>query len=544
MPPHPHPAAPGFASRQLPGVGAPPFWEPKDLEVELKPLFGCKIGEDDWGQGKECDPDWDDNTAPEEPPPPIVHGGYCGSVPSEVETIGFDCDRHRCSLDSCNDATALCWPINSGQYSPKSRAIPLFSYSEWNNGRLENADCSIIRVIAYHINTCGLGDQVHIAISAWWSDGWPILKAVEAASARGAIVRIITGVEDQDPWFHTATWIGDRLKATIGPQNVRHWSSKKAFPNISHNKFVLINRGKFGQHMVLISGANWAPFDIARHCDLLTVNSWKIWSAFLTYWNALWSSQENGEPTWYPTEFEDPEAGLSAHFWPVLNIVGEPEVDGGASLKNPFLRIIRRYKAEAATKIRIIAASWHYSGSGEDPGLASGPGKDLVDELVKYREDGADVRVIGNHHLDPRCHSSWACQVQPGMSPDAGSCETTNGVWKELEDNQIPWAKCPPHAKILMISGIHKSDNKWHQAVYTGSMNFSYEWGVPIPDVKAGAMADSFIGVHDDPVIFSQYEEWWKWLCQNSAIGAGGPSPVCGDEHPFSPSPKPLKAVL
>lgn len=533
MPPHPHPAPLGFASRQLPGVGAPPFWEPKDLEVELKPLFGCKVGEDDWGLGKACTDDWEPEPEPEPgppmPPPPIDAGGYCGPIPSWGEP--YDCGEERCAVSSCSEATEKCWPINPGAYSFKSRARPFFSYSEWKDGKLINADCSLIRVIAYHINSCqGSNDEVHIAIPAWWATGWPIAAAVESASARGVKVQIISGFESSNPdkWFHTDPDIKNRLETSIGGENLKLWDKVTHFWDISHNKFVLIRKWSAThqqyQQLVLISGANWAPFDVARHCDLLVVNSELIYGKFFLYWRALWNALD-GLPIAYDKEVVDSEVGLSAHFWPVLNASLKPDMAGGDKDNNPFIKIINKFRPET-TKIRIIAAFW----TGGEFGV--GPGSDMLNTLRDYRALGADVRVIGNHHLDIGCHNVGGCEVQPHSGKLEGSCETKDGIWQGLDNNLIPWAKCPPHAKVLLISGVRADDNVWHQAVYTGSMNISYGTGMP----------DAFIGVHDDPVIFDQYEAWWLWLCHHAALNRGGPAcPLQGPPKPLPVAPfKPL----
>lgn len=190
-------------------------------------------------------------------------------------------------------------------------------------------------------------------------------------------------------------------------------------------------------------------------------------------------------------------------------------------LNNPFVQILRKYKKDKNTKIRLATATWR----------GDAQGKSVVEELKLHRAAGSDVRVIGNHHLDLGCHSSGAkgkCTIQPGKGNVQGSCETTEYIWGLLDKTTkspdppgppIPWAKCGIHAKFLLISGFQESSNKWHQAVYTGSMNISYELGMP----------DAYIGVHNDPEIFGQYEAWWNWLCQNIALSRGGSVlPVCG----------------
>lgn len=513
-----------LAAEPLPGGDPkPPFWKPTDIEVKLDPMLECYIPETgEWSkapgsQGYELKPQATRETRPV---------GSCGPVPFDPDdypTI-LTSDRRRCALDACIDQTARCAPINAKPYSPQSRAQAVFSYSKWKNGLLEDggADCSIIRAIARHIDTTRAGDEVLIAISAWWVDGWPIAKAVQYASERGVNVRVITGGGAQEKWYHTSPWIYDLLKKSIGEKNIKLWVGAKSFPNISHNKFVLIRKAP-SEHLVLIGGANWGPFDIARNCDLLTVNSDTIWAAFRVYWNSLWTAPFDGPAQPYWPEAADPITGVTAHFWPILTMDGDPAPDGWTSDKNPFYQIISKYKKDKTTKIRIITANWLTTDE-VDP---EGPGSDLLDLLKEYRDEGSDVRVIGTHHLDVGCASNHKCEFQPYDNIAKQSCETRWLVWRRLQDYHIPWAKCGTHAKILLVSGVRIADNKSHHSVYTGTMNASYEINMP----------DAFIGVHDDPAIFAQYEEWWQWLCVNNAMNRGGSNSVCG---PFK-APLPTK---
>ena len=513
----PRPTTSPAPETQFRGEAKQPLWEPLDIEAKLKPMLLCCPKSDPNQVG--CDqgvPSCEEDPEPRPPRPSRPPNSHCAPIP--IDTDDYESDHLRCSLTPCIDQAERCLPIAAGIYSAKSRAQPVFSYSKWKDGKLVDggADCSIIRAIAYHIDMSQAGDEVLIAIAAWWTDGWTILKAVQDASARGVTVRVITGGGKQSDWFHTSTWIKKPLEDSVGTENVKYWAgTHNPFGGqISHNKFVLIQRKSSNQHLLLLTGANWARFDVARHCDLLTLDSFNIWNAFRQYWLQLWSSSPTVSAI-YPSNATDPVTGVTAQFWPLVDAKGNIPVGGETPKQNPFYQIINKYKEDKLTKIRIIASNW-------TGGLQ---GKDIFTLLQSYRKGGADVRVVGNHHLDTGCHmaKTGGCQFQPGQGAKVGSCETTDTVWGLLEDGNIPWAKCAPHAKVILISGFLKSNGKWNQAVYTGSMNISYELSMP----------DSFVGVHDDPVIFSQYEKWWNWLCSSTAMNRGGTSGPkdhpCGD---------------
>lgn len=544
---------PPLTSEPPPAEGqSRPFWKPMDVEVKLKPMLGCippyerptapgeAPGPDDWGLGKLCDPDWEPDQEPDTNPP--SSGKTCRPLPQDPDLVfeNFEDESKKCALTACNAAIESCAPIFAGLYSPRSRAQPVFSYSRWKGGYLETlpnpggpphglADCSLIRAIARYIDMTRKGDEVLIAIAAWSDVAWVIGRSVLDARTRGVTIRVISG-NDVGGWANTGSWISAKLALSLGPSGFKLWNGgyKPFGSQISHNKFVLIKRKTSPspnaplQHLVLISGANWARFDIARHCDLLTLDSEIIWGAFRQFFEALWSASPNTIIS-YPSTAEDSNTGVTAHFWPILDAFGQIEPNGSTPAKNPFYRIINKYDPGKGTKIRIIAANWWRVNKNN---IATGPGSDLLKLLRIHRIAGSDVRVIGNHHRDTDCHGiKTACNVDPGdkNSEEVAPCETRNEVWEFLNDNKIPWAKCPPHAKVLLVSGRTFPNGQWRQEVYTGSMNISYETNMP----------DAFVGVHDDPIIFSQYENWWTWMCSNAAMGRGGTSNpadlVCGD---------------
>lgn len=529
------------------------------IEAKLKPMLGrvpphrtnepgTAPNPDDCDHKKSCEepPDERPPRRNEPRPPP----GYCGRFPDELdewEPEALDdpkvlennkyftnINSYRCGLVACNDAITSCAPINAGLYSPLTRAQPVFSYSRWKDGRLEEkqtapeddppyglADCSLIRAIAYHIDLTQSGDEVFIAIPAWSNVAWAIARSVTSAVKRGVIVRVIGG---GGGWAVFGNWVKAQLDEYLGPNawlkvwasNYKSFSSPPYLSQISHNKFVLIRRPALNQHLVLITSANWAGFDISRNCDLLTVDNKTIWLAFRQYFNSLWFASKDEFVIPYETESVDLDSqgrGITAQFWPRLQM-GLADEDGWLPAKNPFVRILRKYKKDKTTKIRLATATWR-----DDL-----QGRSVLAELKEHRAAGSDVRVIGNHHLDTGCHWFGGCTIHPGKGALVGSCETREEIWRWLDattppmDDKvppgppIPWAKCGIHAKFLLVSGFQEEKNEWHQAIYTGSMNVSYERNMP----------DAFVGVHNDPVIFAQYEGWWNWLCQNIALSRGG----------------------
>lgn len=430
---------------------------------------------------------------------------------SPTENVG------RCAGVECGDAFLNCTRIGYGSFSSKSRAQPVFSHSEWKGGYLVKADCSIIRAIAWHIDQTKDGDEVLIAISSWGNEAWGILNSVLLASQRGVSVKVVCGNgTGKASWAVADDWIRLHLDEHLGSGRVQYWTTLPNVyfvdggSNISHNKFVLIRTNSPDRSIVLIGGANWRAFDISRNCDLLAVDNNLIWKAFRKYWeNGLWKAAKfNPQTVDYDSFAYDVQAGVSAHIWPRL-VDGVADKQGNTAAKNPWVEILKQFKKGKSTKIRIIAATWK-------------DGAAVTTELIKHRKAGSDVRVIGNHHRDLGCHNfTNACSVTPGKPEKSSPCETREEVWTAINDASIPWAKAAPHAKTMLISGPEVDGGVWRSSVYTGSMNMSF----------GGNMPDAFIGIHNDLSIFFQYEQWWSWLCKNTAMNWGGSTfgqPVCG----------------
>ncbi|HRI07142.1 MAG TPA: hypothetical protein PKW35_04950 [Nannocystaceae bacterium] len=82
------------------------------------------------------------------------------------------------------------------------------------------------------------------------------------------------------------------------------------------------------------------------------------------------------------------------------------------------------------------------------------------------------------------------------------------------------WGKVGTHSKILIVSGPLKTGGN-RSSVFTGSTNFSE------PD----SQPDAWVGVHDDALIFSQYINWWKWLCTSTAMSTSGLGACTGPQE-------------
>ncbi|MCB9703075.1 MAG: hypothetical protein H6711_14370 [Myxococcales bacterium] len=501
----------------------PATMDPSTLDrliAQTKQRF-CPTDENDVPLPPICDPD---------PPPPRI------VPPPGPPTDGWNDTVDRCAASACNQAFLNNEPVKWGALSPKSKAVSVFSYSEWSDGVLQKADCSLIRAIAKIIDTTNGGDTIRVAITAWHKEAWGILEALWNAHNRGVRIFIITGASNTDKWYSTDSWILSHLEVLShapspgGGTRFRTWKSSPRYPNISHNKFVLVERKSAHQHIVMIGSANWRFFDIARNCDLLAVNNKVVHDAFAYYFSSLWDSLGDQDPAYnvLPQVVIDPQAGLSAHFFPILKADGTP--DTGAP--NPYVSILRQFRRERQTTIRVIGAAWpapckqwgdngcvQYWPYSEEAKWAN----TLAQELVDHRRGGSDVRVIANHHKDPGCHSAGSCETTPFMGQWTPHCETHNEVWRKFDAAHIPWAKVGTHSKVLIVSGRLIDGGAFRQSVYSGTANMTL----------SKTLADAFIGVHDDPVTFSQYEAWWRWLCANAAWNwwKGSPFPTCAPPH-------------
>lgn len=202
----------------------------------------------------------------------------------------------------------------------------------------------------------------------------------------------------------------------------------------------------------------------------------------------------------YQTEAEDPDSEITASFRPILpNVPGEP-----IEKQNSYVDALAAFPAAPTTKIRVLGSYWKTTSS-----------QSVVQMLIDHKKGGSDVRIAANHHNDPGCHYvDDGCEKTPYTAPEMGVCETTNNVWRKLHLNGIRWAKIATHAKVLLMEGW--VEGRLRRVVYAGSMNMTYEETMP----------DAFIGIHNDGIIFSEYERWFRWLCQYTSMNTSGPD-VC-----------------
>jgi hypothetical protein len=410
-----------------------------------------------------------------------------------------------------------------GELSAQTNCLPVFSMSTWDNGHLTWADCGPLHAYVKMIDGTIKGDKIDICMCAWYDQAWPVVVALKNAYDRGVVIRILAhGIRCGGSWVRTDCITGMTLKSFLG-DSYRTWSAPAPLNNALHNKFMLIHRRSDRpsdrRFFVVNSGMNWAVFDLSRNVDVMIANNASIYNMFRFFFDSLWEfsvSKDKSNLNITPqVTWKMGDIAISAHFWPTVS-------SGQLIAKNhPFVAILDEFVPGPNTKIRVIAASW-------STGLP-------LDRLIEHRNGGSDVRVAANHHRDLKCHGYYnCCTITPGKGDikscsneveTSMPCETEEGVWVKLHgDNiykkRIPWAKIASHSKVLLISGPLKNGGK-RSSVYTGSLNWS----------AVSNVADSFIGIHNDPLIFSQYENWWNWLCKNTALNKGGtlsmPNP-CG----------------
>ena len=431
-----------------------------------------------------------DFNVPDRPPPPLP-----APPPPWPNTAG------NCGTTDCYDQWMKNAPISgAGAFSPKSGCQPVFSMTPWFDGKAQTKDCSPLRGIARLINMTVAGDKVKIAICAWYDVAWEVVIAVWKALNRGVEVMILAHPV-RDFWAQTGKNVYDALQPRLGDR-WQTWSYPSTYYNILHHKFVLIERVKAGQKISAISGMNWAEFDITRNCDLLIMSSATIFDAFeFAFFSLMYSAKYKEDNPDQPTplfpmppDTYDETLGVSAHFWPSHPAKPHPAVD-----------ILSKFKPGPTTLIRVIAASW--------------TGGATLDSLVEHRKNGSDVRILANHHKDP-CWSGGTCKLHPAGGAKGGKCETIDAVWDSLHNNGIHWGKVGTHSKILIVSGPLKTGGN-RSSVFTGSTNFSE------PD----SQPDAWVGVHDDALIFSQYINWWKWLCTSTAMSTSGLGACTGPQE-------------
>lgn len=390
-------------------------------------------------------------------------------------------------------------------FHPPTRTPEVVSIFNRPDGR-GSSDAEIHDFLERLLDGAVAGSRVWLSVPGWGRRD--LAEKVVAAHRRGVEIRIVANGWGSKRWFHVQPGVQAILEQDdINEEIMRFWLGRDpgleelGFRLINHAKLALFeNAGPHGRHISIVSSSNWRTRDRQRQNSAVALIGHRRAYDALEHFARRVYALSASEPATPSDRFV---FGRTIEIDRSLEIHLTPSVKGRPAPRDPHLELLRdvrctpRAGATPSSEIVWVAGStWKNKGRG----------RRVVDELVRIKQGGCDVRILGDG-LGP----------DGSLTRDPEKDETGAGVFARAGDAGIPWGKTWTHSKYIIVDApLQSHGGRRVRALAMGALNLSSPIG-------PGSMLEVGFSFYDDPVV-DDFVENWRWLCTTAAqVGAGDP---------------------
>ncbi|MFB9863609.1 phospholipase D-like domain-containing protein [Rufibacter immobilis] len=292
------------------------------------------------------------------------------------------------------------------------------------------------------INAAPQNSSLHLCIFGFTHAG--VIQALKKASDRGVNLHLMIDMSREETQEENPPTIS-ALRSFLKPNSeVVVVTSDAGGSSINHNKFVIFSELKTtdgkAENMVFQTSHNFTEADSKKIQEATVLSNKGLYQAYLSYWNDMKAKAASGMKNFEYREFEDPNAGITAYFFPKRK-------DGKNYGTDTVLDILNQITEPSTALIRIGMSDW------------SAARMNVVDKLESLLDQGATVEVIAKSTAAPEIQTAMENLKKKGAYIK---------IYNLTLSNQ---PKINNHAKFMLIKGKVKGEQA--TLAVTGTHNYT-----------------------------------------------------------------------
>lgn len=283
---------------------------------------------------------------------------------------------------------------------------------------------------------------LHLSIFGFTHSG--VISALRRASDRGVVLHLMIDVsraETQAENPPTITELRSFLKPT---SEVVLVTSDAGNSSINHNKFVIFSALRTAngnaENVVFQTSHNFTEAGTKKIQEATILANKGLYDAYLSYWNDMKAKAESGMRNFEYREFNDPNAGLTAYFFPKRK-------DGKNFGTDTVIDILNQITEPSSALIRVGMSDW------------TAARLNVVEKLGSLLAQGATVEIIAKSTAAPEIQTALENLRQKGAYVKIYNLSLSNQ------------RKINNHAKFMLIQG--KVEGEPTTLVLTGTHNYT-----------------------------------------------------------------------
>lgn len=293
------------------------------------------------------------------------------------------------------------------------------------------------------------------------------------------------GVDDK--WFQVSPQVESILKQNkINEVIWRVWGAggdkgltNLGLVNINHAK-VWLFEDIHGRPVSIVSSSNWRTSDRSRENSAIITSDTAVYDELERLTSRVWSladAQLQTTDDWHLF-------GKTVEFDRDFETYITPSAKGQPAPRDPHLELLKDVRCtptngKPSSEIVWVAGSTWSNG---------GRGKLVMDELIRIKKDGCDVRIIG-----------------AGVGIDGP--ETTDAIFDRAKAANIPWSRTATHNKYIVVWAPLASRNKVRtDVVVAGALNFT-------SSITSGGMLEVTHKIFGHAVV-KRFRDDWLRVCK------------------------------
>ncbi len=278
--------------------------------------------------------------------------------------------------------------------------------------------------------------SIHLSVAGF---SYPnLIRSLKVAGERGVKLHIMVDMSSEDSYAENMGAINDLKRSLKSNAEIVLIDNDAGSIAINHNKFALFSEvntysGK-AVNLVFQTSHNWTISDTRKVQDAITISHEGLYDAFVKYWEDMKTNASEGMVNYYYKEFNDPEAGISAFFFPKRRF-------GGFYGGDTIIEILNGIDDPSSATIKIGMSLW------------TNTRMNIVEKLEELLARGATVEVITKH--------------------GGASTEIQNRLEKMIEKgaNIKVYSRTNIHSKFMLIKGSWNGSKS--SLIVTGSHNYT-----------------------------------------------------------------------
>jgi hypothetical protein len=307
----------------------------------------------------------------------------------------------------------------------------------------------------------------------------PLVNALQRAHTRNVSLHIMfdMGKHNESLVTKNSATVSDLMKFIGEDVEIVLVESDAGSISINHNKFILFselatNNG-IEENVIFQTSHNFTESDRYRIQDAVTLSHEGLYESYFKYWQDMKTLASTGMKNFEYREYHDPDAGITAFFYPKRK-------DGVPFGEDTIIEILNDISDPASSIIKIGMSGWTNSRVS------------IVEKLDELIDKGATIEVITKSSIGPDVFQGLKQLEQKGAYVK---------IYNMKDPDQ---QRINIHSKFMMIEGPWRGEMT--NLVLTGSQNFS------INALKNNSETSLLFKGHQFFPIYSDYFEKLKLL--------------------------------